>query len=310
MNNNKGLISIQTINKQQYVRRRIAVELLAMHMEGQQRIRAVKQYADDYGVGTGTVQGALQDLKDMGAIELNACGASGTFLVSANRRRLFEACGYGELICLMPLDANLQMRGLATGIYVSVSDKRLPIHILFARGSRNRIEMIAREKCDFAVMSRLAFDAAVRMGKDAVEMVETIGDYPGEMGCITRRGALFVQRETPVAFDRHSYDQLALCTELGLRQDAGCDYLDVQMKELVRQGRVEAALGRYQDLEPDLCFHPLEMPEETRRRLCQAVLVVRRGEDALAQLLRRIVRYDKVHAIQEKVVAGSRMVEY
>lgn len=302
---------MQTINKQQYVCSRIARELLVMHMQGQDRLRAVKAYAEEYGVGSGTIQGAIQSLKDAGAIELNACGASGTFIVSANRRKLFDACGYGELICLMPLDANLQMRSLATGIYESISEKRLPIHILFARGSRNRINMIRRGACDFTVLSRLAYDMAIDRGEDHIEMVDVIGDYPGEVGCITRRDASFSQSDTRVAFDRYSYDQLAVHTQLNLRRDARDDCLDVQLMELVRLGEVQAALGRYLAVDDDLRFHPLEgLSDEARQKLKQAVLVVRRGEDSLKELLHNIVTYDQVTSIQGAVIAGNRMVKY
>ena len=290
---------------------RIARELLVMHMEGQNRIRAVKQYAEEYGVGTGTVQGAFQALKSAGAIELNACGASGTFMTNVNRRRLFDACGYGELICLMPLDANLPMRALATGIYKAVSDQKLPIHILFARGSRNRLKMVKREKADFTVMSRHAYEAAVRLGEETVEVVGSAGVYPGKMGYITRRGTALSRADTPVAFDRYSYDQLALHTDLHLLRHTRQDWLNVQLADQVRSGEVRAALGRFFDEEEDLCFHPLEgVSPETQRKLSDAVLVARKGEDSLVQLLKRTATYEKVSAIQNEVITGKRMVEY
>ena len=282
-----------------------------MHMEGQNRIRAVKQYAEEYGVGTGTVQGAFQALKDAGAIELNACGASGTFITAVNQRRLFDACGYGELICLMPLDADLPMRALATGIYEAVSDQKLPIHILFARGSRNRLKMVERAKADFTVMSRYAYETAVRMGEQTVEMVNAVGVYPGRIGYITRRDAVLSLAETPVAFDRYSYDQLALHTDLHLLKHARQDWLNVQLADRVRSGEVQAALGRFFEVEDDLRFRPLEnLPQETSRKLSEAVLVARKGEDSLMQLLKRTATYEKVSTIQNEVIAGRRMVKY
>ncbi len=301
---------MQTVNKQQYISQRIAGELLVQHLKGQIKLRPVKQYAEDYGVGTGTVQSALQALKDCEAIELNACGASGTFLASVNRRKLFDACGYGDLICLMPLDANREMRSLATGIYECVSEEKLPIHILFARGSKNRINMINRGKCDFAVMSRLAYDTSLRVGSPEIDMVGTIGKYPGRVGCITRAGEDF-DPSMKVAFDRYSYDQLALHTELGLHRDPMEDCLDVQLAGMVRKRDVAAALGRFFEIDSGLCFHPLEaLAEETERKLHEAVLVVRKGEDSLKQLLKSIVQMEKVTAIQGEIISGNRMVKY
>ena len=150
-----------------------------MHLEGKEHLRPVQQYAESYGVGRGTVQGAIQELMDCGAIALNACGARGTFLERVEQAQaVLTACGYGEQICLMPLNINMDYRGLATGIYEAISAKDLPIHILFARGSRNRVKMLLRQKCDFVAMSQLACEAAIERRGLTIEAAQTLGDYP------------------------------------------------------------------------------------------------------------------------------------
>ena len=221
---------IRSINKQQLVRERLARELLVLHLEGRDHLRPVQQYAESYGVGRGTVQSAFQELKDCGAIVLNACGARGTFLERVEQRKLFDACGYGELICLMPLNINRDYRGLATGIYETISAKDLPIHILFARGSRNRIKMLLRQKCDFVAISQLACEAAIERRGHTIEAVQALGSYPAELGVITRRGRDYVPGQTKVAFDRYSYDQCALHALLGMRPDERKDCLNVQLR--------------------------------------------------------------------------------
>lgn len=304
---------INAINKQQLVCSRIALALLVMHLEGKDRLPPIKELATGYGVGLGTVQGAFQTLKDQGAIGLNACGASGTFLVSVNQRKLFDACDYGELICLMPLDGNKYLRGLATGIYEAVSNTNLPIHILFARGSRNRASMVKRQKCNFTVMSQLAYETAIALKGETIELVDQIGEYPGNIGIITRANTPFVQGETKVAFDDHSYDQYALHHLLKLPEEASDDYLDVQLVELVRQGKVESALCERASLkdEAGLCFHTLSgIPQEASDKMRRAVLVIRKGDDSLARLLRCIVTLEKVSTIQNEVLNGSRLVKY
>lgn len=304
---------IQAINKQRLVCERIARELLVMHLEGKDRLPSVKQFAEAYGVGTGTVQGAFQALKDDGAIELHACGASGTYLVSVDQRKLFKACDYGELICLMPLGANPCLRGLATGIYESLTEKKLPLHILFARGSRNRINMIKRQKCDFAVMSRLAYDTAIENGETSIELIGEIGEYPGGYCCITREDTPFVYGKTCVAFDRYSYDQKALHSLLSLPSVGRDDCLDVQLANMVRMGQVEAALCERASLkeETGLAFHALpEMPAQIQERMRQAVLVIRRDEPSMFRLLRSVVTRDKVAGIQREVLSGKRFEKY
>ena len=103
------------------------------------------------------MQGALADLKAAGAVSLKACGAQGTYIESADRSRLLEMCEYDIFIGLLPLDSSLCVKGMATGIFEAFTEYRLPIHILFARGSRNRAGILLREKCDFVVMSLCAY---------------------------------------------------------------------------------------------------------------------------------------------------------
>lgn len=304
---------IQAINKQQLVCEHIARELLVMHLEGKNRLPSVKQFSENYSVGIGTVQAAFQTLKDAGAIELHACGANGTFLTAVDQRKLFSACDYGELICLMPLDANPYLRGLATGIYESVSEKKLPIHILFARGSRNRINMIKRHKCDFTVMSRLAYETALEAGETTIELVGEIGRYPGGICCITREDVPLEYGETKIAFDRYSYDQRALHQILNLKPASRDDCLDVQLANMVRMGEVEAALCERTSLksESGIAFHDLpEMSEEIQQKLRQAVLVIRRGEESMARMLRSMITLDKVSGIQQEVLNGERFEKY
>lgn len=303
---------VYAINKQQVVRKNLARELLGMHLEGIDRLPPVKQLAQDYGVGLGTVQGALQDLKDEGAITLNACGAQGTFVSSVHQRRLFDACEYGELTCLMPLDSCDSIRGLATGIYETIAALNLPIHILFARGSRNRVNMVVRGKCDFAVMSRLSYETALGKHGKPVDCVGTVGEHPGDMGVITRRDAPFVPGVTQVAFDDHSYDQHAVHEALGLPGVTREDCLGVRLFDMVAQGEVDAALYQRAMLKNSaLCFHPLDgIPDQTVARMREAVVVVRQGDEALGRLLKSALDPQAVSSIQRGVCRGERFVKY
>ena len=303
---------ISSINKQQLVRERLARELLVLYLNGMNHLRPVQQYAEGFGVGRGTVQSAFQELKAMGAITLNACGARGTFLAKVDRRKLFDACGYGELICLMPLDANHHYRSLATGIYESISARELPIHILFARGSRNRTKILVRQKCDFAIMSLLAYETAVNVRKDAIESVGKIGEYPGDLGVVTREGRPYVPGETKVAFDDHSYDQCALHALFSMRDEEPAEYLNVQLADMVRQGRVEAAICDRSSLgsHAGLRFHPLELSEAARVKLRTAVAVVRQGDASMRELLLSVLEPDAVSQVQKQVLAGERLVKY
>ena len=60
-------------NKQDAVRRALAREFITMVFRGENnKLSGIKEYADRFGVGAGTVQGALADLKAAGAVSLKA----------------------------------------------------------------------------------------------------------------------------------------------------------------------------------------------------------------------------------------------
>lgn len=302
---------MNTTNKQGAIAISLAKELVVQTLLGERRLLPIKEYAERFGVGLGTVQGALRELKSSGAVTLNACGAQGTFLEAVDKKRLWEQSGYGILVGLLPLDNNPGVRGLATGIYEGFSHYELPIHILFARGSKNRTDILLRGKCDFSVMSALAWEHAVAQGKDLLQ-VGDIGRGIRRYGFLTRPDKR-VDQATRVAYDSYSYEQEALIRALGKKKNSYGGCLGVQLAELVRAGQVEAALVdrcSIADLE-GADFQALEgLPPEVEEKLQRSVVVVHRENRTLAELLAIVADRRLVEPIQEEVIRGQRFVKY
>ena len=302
---------MDTTNKQRAICISMAKELIVQDLKGDRKLRPIKEYAERFGVGLGTVQGAIQELKTSGAVSLNACGAQGTFLEQVDRKRLWMLSGYGILMGLLPLDNNRGVKGLATGVYEAFTHFDLPIHILFARGSKNRTDILLRDKCDFSVMSQLALDYAMGQEK-ALRKVAEVGHNIHRYGFLTRRGADFTGG-TRVAYDSYSYEQEALIRLLGKKDRSYGDCLGIQLADLVRSGQVEGALvdcGTVQD-EAEFDLHPLEgLSPEAEESLGRIAVVVREGNTALEELLRLVVTGDLVEPIQEEIIKGTRFVKY
>ena len=204
---------MNTTNKQDVVRTQLAKEFIVQNLRGEKRLLPIKDYAERFKVGLGTVQSALNDLKASGAVTLNACGAQGTFLGDVDQKALWNMSGYGILVALLPLDTDPGIKGLATGLYEAFTHYDLPIHILFARGSANRTDILLRGKCDFAVMSELAYHHAQAIGKPVLKVGE-IGRRACPYGVLLPRNGT---HSTPLrmAYDSYSYEQEALIRLVG-----------------------------------------------------------------------------------------------
>src|SRR5690606_32741828 len=134
------------------VAREIADHVLSMQT-GQQ-LPTLAELAARYRVGVGTVQKALDMLRDEGCIEIEAHGQLGTFLRNANLTRLYQLVGSGVVVGVMPLPYSRRYEGLATGIRLAWKAEELPVLLSFHRGAEQRLRALASAHYDFVVMSQ------------------------------------------------------------------------------------------------------------------------------------------------------------
>ncbi len=305
-------MGMNTMNKQDAIRAELAKELIVQNLREEYRLRPIKEYAEQFGVGLGTVQAALNDLKVSGAVELNACGAQGTFLARVDQKALWKMSGYGILVGLLPLDTGRSIKGLATGIYEGFTRYDLPIHILFARGSANRTEILTRGKSDFVVMSEMAYQYALELGKPLMKVGE-IGRRGCSYGILTRKGAP-AETFRQIAYDNYSYEQRALVRACWPEEQTCGRYLGVQLADLVRTGQVEAALVNHEaEREDGQAFelHPLNgLDPEMKAQMDRAVIVVSTENRALMDLLAIVASKEIVTPVQEAVIRGEQFVRY
>lgn len=303
---------MNTTNKQDVVRTQLAKEFIVQNLRGEKRLLPIKDYAERFKVGLGTVQSALNDLKASGAVTLNACGSQGTFLGDVDQKALWNMSGYGILVALLPLDTDPGIKGLATGLYEAFTHYDLPIHILFARGSANRTDILLRGKCDFAVMSELAYHHAQAIGKPVLKVGE-IGRRACPYGVLLPRNGT---HSTPLrmAYDSYSYEQEALIRLLGWKEHSYGGCLGVQLADLVRAGEVEAALVNRESAAADqenFEFRPLNgLPSRVEEQLDRSIVVVSQENQSLADLLSIVASRALIDPVQEAVVRGERFVKY
>lgn len=292
---------------------RLAQDLLA-RQEGE-RIPSISEYQEKLQVSRGTIQNGLNYLKDSGAVTLVCRGHLGTFIERLDYRRLQECSFNKELMGTMPLPYSLCYQGLATALYQALSP--YAFNLLYARGAESRLKLLTTGVCQFTVCSRYAAEEAIRCHTD-VEIAVDLG--PGTY--LTRHVLVFreagktdIESGMRVAYDQASVDHRHL-TEMicaGVRSVKLVELRAHQTIRAIRSGDIDAGVWNLDDILESgyegLNVVPIRQFTDFTA-FSSAVLVIRQGDESIAQLLRQYVQQSTVLDIQAAVRSGAVEADY
>lgn len=292
---------------------RLAQDLLA-RQEGD-RIPSISEYQERFQVSRGTVQNALNYLKEQDAITLVSRGHLGTFIERLDYRRLQECSFNKELLGSMPLPYSLCYQGLATGLF-----RALPpyaFNLVYVRGSESRLKLLSAGVCQFTVCSRYAAEEAIRCHAD-IEIALDLGPgtYLTNHALIFREpGKTAIESGMRVAYDRASRDHRHL-TEMitaGVRNVQLVELKAHQTIRAIRDGEIDAGVWNLDDIleseQKDLQVVPLaHFTDQTA--FSSAVLVIKRGDDHMRQLLCQHVVHSRLRDVQTAVRERRMMADY
>ncbi|MGJ3507355.1 YhfZ family protein [Enemella sp. A6] len=187
---------------------RIAVRLAALlsTMRVGERLPAVKQVAAELEASNGTIQGALTQLTDLGAVQLKPRGRLGTFIEALDYPLLWEASGGRSISIGTPMPYSLRYEAMASALQASFADAGIPLSLMFQRGSTERARSVMDGHTDFALMSRLAAESS------ELNTIRDFGPntYVGSHGLIITRGRDRHDPTLRVGVDSKSTDQVTL----------------------------------------------------------------------------------------------------
>lgn len=292
---------------------RLARDLLP-RKEGD-RIPSISEYQERFQVARGTVQNAVNHLAESGAISLVRKGHLGTFIQQVDYRKLQECSFNRELLGSMPLPYSLCYQGLATALFEAM--KPYSFNLVYARGSESRLKLLSSGVCQFTVCSRYAAEEAIRCRKNIDIAVDL-----GPETYLTRHVLVFrdpaktrIEAGMRVAYDRASLDHRHL-TELitaGVRNVEFVDLKAHQTIRAIRDGQIDAGVWNLDEIMEsgyrDLNVVPIRQFMNVTD-FSSAILVVNRGDDNMAQLLRSHVTQQRVCGIQAAVREGRIPADY
>jgi len=155
------------------------------------RLPTIADYARRFGAGNGSVDKALRVLHEHGAVQVEARGHLGSFIVRSNPGVLWTVSGGGPIVGALPRPNSIPFEGLVAGLVATFSRTGIPFTPLFVSGGRQRIASLALGRVHFIVLSEVA---AARVGMDhQAESVCTLfpeSFYPSESIVVLSRAEL------------------------------------------------------------------------------------------------------------------------
>jgi hypothetical protein len=292
------------------VARAIAIDVLGM--ESGQQLRPIGTYARQFEVGFGTVQSALAYLQELGALQLDARGRSGTTLTGSDLAMLWQVATDRPIIAALPSPYSRILEGLMGALREAFRRQLLNLAAVHIDGSAPRVESLLRHEADFAIISALAADIAIRDGANIAVAEELGRGSLLEKHVVLRpAGAKPLASGAVVGIDATSLEQRHICELL-------VDGLDVTFREVrffefhanLLAGEIDVAVWHSDDVitlhAPGLTIEPLP-PAVTRRlagRNSEAALVMRDDDSVMSAVLARTVEPSRMRKLQASVVRG------
>lgn len=292
---------------------RLAQDLLA-RQEGE-RIPSISEYQEKLQVSRGTIQNGLSYLKESGAISLVSRGHLGTFIERLDYRRLQECSFNKELIGTMPLPYSSCYQGLATALFSQLSP--YAFNLLYARGAESRLKLLTTGMCQFTVCSRYAAEEAIRCHTD-VEIALDLGPgtyLTGHVLIFREAGKTAIESGMRIGYDPGSVDHRHLTEKLcsGVRNVKLVELRAHQTIRAIHSGEIDAGVWNLDDVMESghrgLNVVPIRQFSDFTA-FTSAVLVIRRGDENIAQLLRQYIQPGSVLEIQAAVRSGQIEADY
>ena len=274
----------------------IARTIISIGLSG--RLPITSWFQEVMGIGSGTVQKALLELKKSGAVTLVSRGHQGTFVVSWNFSLLWDAARIPPVHIQLPPRGSQEATQVAYAFAEQCSQWDVAATVSYLRGAHSRLASLEKGVADIVLLSSgSAKMLLANLPTQRYEMFDVgNGSYyrPDSLVVVGKTSAATSKRQR-VGIDYHSSDHQRLTRAQFPEQE--CYYVEVDftlLPRLVFLGEVDTGVWHQEtSLIPldkvGLEIRPLDNPTalEMAEAISSAVLVVR-SASPIAQLLRQL----------------------
>jgi hypothetical protein len=299
------------------LKRRLATFFLGVDVE--ERLPSVRDLARENQSSVGSISNAINELEELGAIQIERRGHLGSFVNSRSQGVLWTIAEQGPMVIGFPLTSSLRFSGLATGLKKLLSDAGIEVYLIFIRGSRTRIQALREGRCHAVMMSEFAADKLCT-DEEEIQLRLPAESYVARHKVFYRTPLLGKERSLRVAIDRDSID-LACIAELEFA-DQPVEFIPLPYVLIHRQlvdGHIDAAVWSSDDMHGYLSqqhgqIFDQPLSESTISQIgltdTSAALVAHASSLSVHAVISSVLNPDQIVEIQQKVLAGEIDPEY
>ena len=281
---------------------------ILLQLEEGKKIPRVSDYTETLSIGRGTVQNALNLLEEMKAIQLEARGHLGTYLMWKDDDVLLEIAGVAPLTGSMPLPYSRKYEGLASGIVEAFESSGNKVNLIYMRGGMNRIEALRTKRCDYAVVSKLTADTTLSKYPN-LKIMERLGlnSYVSSHKIfLANHQEIDVHDGMKIGVDRESLDQLQLTSLEFVSRNV--EYVDVNYMQLFDKllaNEIDATIWNVDDKKMTQTFKSIEFQsagaQQMSKDTSEAVIIIDSDREEEIKEKWAPVTIEKILEIQRSV---------
>ena len=267
------------------------------------RMDSIPKYAEKFELSVGTIQKAIKFLEDEKMVTLERKGHLGTRVKSIKYEKLLNYAGISTVVCVMPLPYSRRYEGLATGLKKCFTDKKISFYFAHMGGAEIRINFLEKDLYNFAIVSKLAAEQAIKSGKK-IEIAFEFGK-----NTYVDRHVLFKRDDSiikKVGIDPDSQDQCLLTTDY-FKGNEDIELIEInynKIPELLKRGVIDATVWNLDEIkEQNMKIKYEELKNKTLVNLAnEAVLVVKQNDSALKNIAEKVINKEYILKMQKDIL--------
>lgn len=272
------------------------------------KMKSVRAYVDLLDSSQGTVQNAINYLVETGGIEIDKRGSQGSYLTKFDKKIILQVIGKQHITGCMPLPYSRRYEGLATALSALDTDV-MRFHIMYMRGSTNRLNKLEEGTVDYAITSRSAALRAINSGKP-FEIASLLGANTFVSKHIIVKSKHFdgvLSENTVLGIDKTSIDQVEIAKLIEKKIKVKIKFINASLiHTLLDNGDIDVTIWNYDEIvEKKLNYDFIELDFiEGLSKFTETAIVIKSEDHFTKKIIQDEIQVDKILQIQKEVIDG------
>lgn len=299
-----GNMNEKLLQKKGKIVSQIATELLGKQVND--RMLPIMDYQKKFQTSQGTIQNAINFLKEKRAIQLVNKGYLGSYVKAIDYDILQEYCEKMDIVGCMPIPRNETLEVLAYFLMHKLKDKLNNLHMNYIQTEERLWHNLYENQCDFIVCSLTSAQAHIQ-DDDKYEVLMDLGDY-------TLRSNLVMVHKHEALHTLGIIENDMVLKKIGMdyAKQRQLNYTYVSKWDVVtalRQDKIQAFIDGEEEVKFITDCHKTSI-DALYKKETRAVIVGRKDRYDIQQLLIGKLLNDDLRRIVELYKEGNIEVEF